>query len=194
VLRARLLGGQLAEASRGELEMRPPVGPVNDASRRVVLDPDSQVQDALRTFFDTFGRTGSATATVRSSREQGPLFPRRLTSRAHKGEVVWGLLLHSRALRLLKNSRYTGTFVYERTLTRKLPGGRELRHQLPRGRWHTVILGAHPGYTSWEDYEQDLARLHENEQANGAERRKSPPVRDRHSCRAWRSVVTAASG
>jgi hypothetical protein len=32
VLRARLFGGQLAEASRGELEMRLPVGLVNDAS------------------------------------------------------------------------------------------------------------------------------------------------------------------
>jgi hypothetical protein len=115
---------------------------------RVVLDPDSQVQDALRTFFDTFGRTGSATATVRSSREQGLLFPRRLTSGTHKGEVVWGPLLHSRALRLLKNPRYTGAFVYGRTQTRKLPGGRELHRQLPRERWHTVILGAHPGYIS----------------------------------------------
>jgi hypothetical protein len=75
----------------------------------------------------------------------------------------------------LKNPRYTGAFVYGRTQTRRLPGGRELRRQLPRERWHTVILGAHPGYISWEDYEQNLARLHENAQANGAECRKSPP-------------------
>ena len=175
VLRARLLGGQLAKASRGELEMRLPVGLVNDASGRVVLDSDSQVQDALRAFFDTFARTGPATATVCSFREQGLLFPRRLASGAHKGEVVWGPLLHSRALRLLKNPRYTGAFVYGRTQTRKLPGGRELRRQLPRERWHTVILGAHLGYISWEDYEQNLARLRENAQANGAERHKSPP-------------------
>ncbi|MGH9304375.1 MAG: recombinase family protein, partial [Acidimicrobiales bacterium] len=175
VLRARLLGGQLAKASRGELEMRLPVGLVNDAAGRVVLDPDTQVQEAVRTFFDTFGRTGSATATVRAFREQGLLFPRRLVTGAHKGEVVWGPLLHSRALRLLKNPRYTGAFVYGRTQTRKLPGGKELRLPLPRERWHTVILGAHPGYISWEDYEANLARLHDNAQANGADRRKSPP-------------------
>ncbi|MGH9107627.1 MAG: recombinase family protein [Acidimicrobiales bacterium] len=70
VLRARLIGGQLAKASRGELEMKLPVGLVNDASGRVVLDPDLQVQNAVRTFFETFARTGSATATVRSFREQ----------------------------------------------------------------------------------------------------------------------------
>ncbi len=175
VLRARLIGGQLAKASRGELEMRLPVGLVNDAAGHVVLDPDLGVQGAVRTFFETFARTGSATATVRSFREQGLLFPRRLPAGAHKGDVAWGPLHHSRTLRVLKNPRYTGAFVYGRTQSRRSPGGRELRRQLPREQWHTVILGAHPGYISWGDYEENLARLHENAQANGAERRKSPP-------------------
>ena len=175
VLRARLIGGQLAKASRGELEMRLPVGLVNDAAGHVVLDPDLGVQGAVRVFFETFARTGSATATVRCFREQGLLFPRRLSTGAHKGEVAWGPLHHSRALRVLKNPRYTGAFVYGRTQSRRSPGGRELRRQLPREQWHTVILGAHPGYISWGDYEANLARLHENAQANGAERRKSPP-------------------
>ena len=48
VLRARLIGGQLAKASRGELEMKLPVGLINDASGHVVLDPDLQVQQAVR--------------------------------------------------------------------------------------------------------------------------------------------------
>ena len=177
VLRARLIGGQLAKASRGELEMKLPVGLVNDASGRVVLDPDLQVQNAVRAFFDTFSRTGSATGTVKSFRKQGLLFPRRLSTGPNKGEVAWGPLLHSRALRVLKNPRYTGAFVYGRSqTTRRAPGGRELaRRQLPREQWHTVILNTHPGYISWERYEENLQRLRENAQANGAERRKSPP-------------------
>ena len=175
VLRARLIGGQLAKASRGELAMKLPVGLVNDAAGHVVLDPDAQVQKAVATFFETFARTGSATATVRAFRQAGLLFPRRLVTGAHKGELAWGPLHHSRALRTLQNPRYTGAFVYGRTQSRKLPGGKELRRKLPREQWHTVILGAHPGYISWEGYEANLARLHENAQANGAERRQSPP-------------------
>ena len=175
VLRARLTGGALAKASRGELEMKLPVGLVNDAAGHVVLDPDLSVQAAVRTFFETFARTGSGTATVRNFAEQGLLFPRRLSTGPHKGEVAWGRLHHSRALRVLKNPRYTGAFVYGRTQGRKLPGGRELRRQLPREQWHTVILGAHPGYISWANYEDNLARLHENAQVNGAARAKSPP-------------------
>ena len=121
VLRARLIGGQLAKASRGELEMRLPVGLVNDAAGHVVLDPDLGVQGAVRAFFETFARTGSATATVRGFREQGLLFPRRLPTGAHKGDVAWGSLHHSRALRVLKNPRYTGAFVYGRTQSRRFP-------------------------------------------------------------------------
>ena len=34
---------------------------------------------------------------------------------------------------------------------------------------------AHPGYITWEDYEENLRRLRENAQAHGVERRKSPP-------------------
>jgi hypothetical protein len=171
--------------------MKLPVGLMNDPSGRVVLDPDLQVQSAVRAFFDTFRRTGSATGTVRSFGEQGLLFPRRLTTGPHKGEVAWGPLVHSRALRALKNPRYTGAFVYGRSKVRKGLGGRETRHQLPREQWHIVILDAHPGYISWAEYEENLSRLRENAQANGADRRKSPHREGPPSSRVWSSAVAA---
>src|SRR5215213_6187466 len=59
VLRARLQGGILNKARRGELEMRPPVGLVYNGDRTLVLDPDRQVQHCLRWLFATFARTGS---------------------------------------------------------------------------------------------------------------------------------------
>jgi hypothetical protein len=100
-----------------------------------------------------------------------------LSTGPHKGEVAWGPLIHSRALRVLKNPRYTGAFVYGRSrTTRRAPGGRELaRRQLPREQWNTIILDADPGHISWEQHEENLQRLRENAQANSAERRKSPP-------------------
>ena len=51
VLRARLIGGQRAKASRGELEMKLPIGLIQNPVGKVVLDPDLQVQAAVRTFF-----------------------------------------------------------------------------------------------------------------------------------------------
>src|SRR5713226_56694 len=58
VLRARLQGGILSKARRGELQMRLPVGFVYNAAGAVVLDPDQQVQHCLRWLFDTFRGTG----------------------------------------------------------------------------------------------------------------------------------------
>jgi DNA invertase Pin-like site-specific DNA recombinase len=175
VLRARLIGGQLAKARRGELEMPLPVGLVYDGAGRVVLDPDQSVQEAVRQFFETFTRTGSATATVRSFRARGLLFPRRAQSGPRKGELLWGELLHYRALNVLKNPRYAGAFAYGRSRGKKTPQGSESRRRLPREEWHTLILDAHPGYISWADYEENLARLRSNSAAYGLDRRHGPP-------------------
>src|SRR5689334_5086844 len=65
-IRARLRGGQLSKARRGELAMALPVGLVYDPAGRVVLDPDSGVQQAIGHLFATFARTGSARAVVAS--------------------------------------------------------------------------------------------------------------------------------
>jgi len=78
VLRARLQGGILNKARRGELIVRPPIGLSYDSEGRLVRDPDQQVQAALRRVFDTFRRTGSAIATVKAFQRQGLLFPRQV--------------------------------------------------------------------------------------------------------------------
>ena len=67
VLRARLLGGQLNKARRGELWMRPPIGFVIDRTGRLSLDPDAQIQATVRLLFETFRRTGSAQRSCATS-------------------------------------------------------------------------------------------------------------------------------
>jgi DNA invertase Pin-like site-specific DNA recombinase len=69
MLRARLRGGLLNKARRGELKMPLPVGLAYDSADRVVLDPDQQVQNSVHHLFRTFRRTGSAGATVKAFRE-----------------------------------------------------------------------------------------------------------------------------
>ena len=96
LLRARLIGGMMNKARRGELRMRLPVGFAYDGADRVVLDPDQQVQQALRVFFETFRRVGSATATVKEFRRLKLRFPRRVQHGARKGETLWGELEHHR--------------------------------------------------------------------------------------------------
>ena len=174
VLRARLQGGILNKARRGELRSPLPVGFAYDAEDRVILDPDQQVQQTIRFLFDTFHRTGSACAVVKAFRQQALLFPRRLKKGPHKGELLWAEMEHSQVLRVLHNPRYAGAFIYGRTRTRKKPDGKESWSKLPREQW-LLVPGMHAGYIAWEEYEANQRRLQENAQAHGADRRLSSP-------------------
>jgi DNA invertase Pin-like site-specific DNA recombinase len=175
MLKARLRGGLLNKARRGELEMRLPIGFVYDLQGRVRLDPDIRVQDSVRQLFLTFERTGSATATVKSFREQGLQFPRRATAGTHKGEVLWSELDHSRVLFVIHNPRYAGVFTFGRSRMRRLPDGRKVWKRLPTTEWATLIRDAHDGYLSWEEYEQNVQRLHDNALLYGADRKHGAP-------------------
>ena len=175
VLRARLQGGILNKARRGELETRPPVGLVYNSDSSLVLDPDRQVQNCLRWLFATFARTGSACATVRAARAEQLAFPRRCAKGAHKGELLWGALDHSQVLRALHNPRYAGAFAYGRCHTRRSVDGSTRLQRMPRDEWVALILDTHPGYISWDEYERNQQRLHESAQAIGADRRRGPP-------------------
>lgn len=174
LLRARLIGGVLNKARRGELHCRLPIGFVYDAAGRVTLDPDKQVQQSLRVLFQTFRRTGSAIATVKAFREQHLRFPRRVGHGAHKGEVMWGDLDHSRTLWVLHNPRFAGAFFYGRSRQRKHGEGERYK-KLPRNEWIALMQNAHEGYLTWEEFEDNQRRLLENSAAHGDDRKQSPP-------------------
>lgn len=175
VLNARLRGGILNKARRGELEMRLPVGFVHDPQGRVRLDPDVRIQDSVRQLLRTFQRTGSATATVKAFREQGLKFPRHAAAGPHKGEVLWSELAHSRVLFVLHNPCYAGAFTFGRTRQRRLPDGRSINRDLPQAEWTTLICDAHEGYLTWEEYEQNLQRLRDNARSYGEQREYGAP-------------------
>ena len=63
-LRSRLLGGKQEKARAGQLRFRLPTGLVYDPAGQIVLDPDEQVQHAIRLVFDTFERVGAALGVV----------------------------------------------------------------------------------------------------------------------------------
>jgi DNA invertase Pin-like site-specific DNA recombinase len=88
VLRARLQGGILNKARRGELECPLLIGFVYNVQHLPVLDPDPQVHESIRFFFDAFRRTGSACAVVKAFRRKGLLFPRRLKKGPNKGDLA----------------------------------------------------------------------------------------------------------
>jgi DNA invertase Pin-like site-specific DNA recombinase len=175
LLKARLRGGQLVKARTGELIMPLPVGLVYDAGNRVVLDPDQSVRDAVGYLFATFARAGSARATVKAFATEGLSFPSRVQTGPNKGTLGWFPLRHHRVLQVLHNPRYAGAFAYGRRRARRGPNGSTRYLLQPRESWIVLIPDAHPGYISWDNYEDNLRRLAEFAQSRGEDRRKSPP-------------------
>jgi DNA invertase Pin-like site-specific DNA recombinase len=174
VLRARLRGGILSRARRGELKQPLPIGFVYDAAGRVILDPDAQVQAAVRLLFATFQRTGSCLAVTKVFREQQLSFPRRIRSGPKKGHVHWDELLQCRVLQIMHNPRYAGAFVFGRTRQRRRPNGKTESRQQPVEDW-ILIRDAHPGYVTWAQYEENVRRVQANAAAWGTDRRQGPP-------------------
>ncbi|WP_217710344.1 recombinase family protein [Paraburkholderia youngii] len=175
VMRARLRGGILNKARRGELETRLPIGFVYDTESRVRLDPDARIQESIRHLFRTFRRTGSATATVKAFREQGLLFPHRVHHGVRKDDVLWSELEHSRVLWVLHHPRYAGAYCFGRTRYRNHPDGQKVSARLPSAEWLSLIPDAHEAYVSWEEFEQNVQVLRENAHALGIDRERGAP-------------------
>lgn len=176
LLRARMRGGALNKAKRGELKMYLPIGLAYDAIDRVILDPDEQVRHSIQLVFTTFQRIGSAFGVVREFRRQSWLFPRHQRSGPDHELVVWKHLTYPLVTKVLHNPRYAGAFVYGRTTARKSVDGKHGSvRRLPLEEWQVLIKDAHPGYVSWDQYEANQARLRENNACPSAAGRRSAP-------------------
>jgi len=171
VMKARLHGGILSKALRGELQVPLPY----DTQKKVQLDPDQQVQESFTFLFTTFDRTGSATATMKAFRNNELLFPRRVRTGPQKGELIWEPLTLQRVLEVLHNPRFAGAFVWGRRKARRLLNGHTAVEFVPPEEWISVVPGAHAGYIPWEQYQANQQRLLENAKAHGDDRRQSPP-------------------
>ena len=176
-LRLRLLGGKREKAEQGRLRVRLPVGLVYDPAGHIVLDPDEEVQQAVRLVFSIFDQTGSALAVVKHFTMQHLRFPVRHWGGTQDGELEWVALRHSRVLDVLHNPAYAGAYVYGRTETRShsLPGEppriKGYQRRVAQEQWSVVLPNAHPGYLSWSQFQHNEQRLDDNRAFRPEERR-----------------------
>jgi uncharacterized protein YndB with AHSA1/START domain len=157
-LHCRLVGGTLEKAQQGTLRFRLPVGFASDAMEQIGLDPDEDIQHAVRQVFEVCDRSKSALAVVKYFDAHGLQLPTRLWQRERQGEVVWRRLRHARVLSILHHPFYAGAYVYGRTQTRQrpLPGEaprlKGYTRQVKRDHWPTFLRDHHPGYISWSQF------------------------------------------
>src|SRR6266853_3784410 len=165
IIRARLHGGKINKARKGELRFPLPVGLVFDGDK-IALDPDQEVQGAVRTVFELFKQESSAYAVVRRFQASGLRFPRRSYGGAWDGKLLWGRLTHSRVLGILANPSYAGTYAFGRYQSCKQvePTG-DIRSQsrlASQDKWHVAIADHHPGYITRDQFLANRERLAAN--------------------------------
>jgi DNA invertase Pin-like site-specific DNA recombinase len=174
VLKARLRGGILNKVRRGEYRCPLPTGLVYDEAGNVGLHPDAQIRETIDYFFETFARVGSACQTVKVFRTQGLLCP----SRLRLGDVVvFRPLTASTAMRMLNNPRYAGAYVYGRRRYRRAADGKKtIQRKRAAAEWLACIPNAHPGYITWERFQENLKILATN--GRGYEVARASPPRE----------------
>jgi DNA invertase Pin-like site-specific DNA recombinase len=174
VLSARLRGGILNKARRGEYRCVLPTGFVYDEAGNVRLDPDAQIRAAITYFFATFARVGSASQTVKVFRQEGLGVPSRLRNGA---ATIFRPLTASTAIRMLTNPRYAGAYVYGRRHYRRAADGKtKIHRKQDSGEWLACIPNAHPGYLSWEHFQENRKILATN--GRGYEVARTSPPRE----------------
>jgi DNA invertase Pin-like site-specific DNA recombinase len=180
-IRARLQGGKLNKAKRGELRFPLPVGFCYDEAGQIVLDPDQQVQGAVRLVFHLFHELGSAYGVVQHFAQKQLQFPKRAYGGAWNGKLIWGRLGHGRVISLLKNPSYTGMYSFGRFRScKQISADGEIHNKVeraPMDSWQVKLQDHHPGYITWEQFERNQKLLSKN-RTNGEETLLSGPARE----------------
>jgi DNA invertase Pin-like site-specific DNA recombinase len=188
VMAQRLHANKRAAAERGELRTPLPVGYVHDDAGDVVIDPDAEVQAAIRDVFAAFAACGSAYGVVAAFKDRK--FPLRAYGGAWAGQLRWGRLTHARVIGVLKNPCYAGAYVHGRYGSRRTvePDGtvRSGLVERPRTQWPVLIKDHHEGYITWAGYLANEARLAANRTNAGAR----PP---REGCALCQGIITCGS-
>jgi hypothetical protein len=169
VLRARLEGGIKNKAARGELRRGLPVGLIwGEADGEICFHPDEAVTGVLRAAFGQFAVSGSVRATWLWLRAQQLRWPLQQAVYLHgkPGEITWVEPTYHAVHTTLTHPAYAGAYVYGRTRDEHClgPDGalRKRRRKLPRDQWEVLIPDHHPGFTDWDTYLANQARIGSN--------------------------------
>ena len=157
-LRARMRGGALHKAKRGEYRTPLPIGYIYDEAGNTIKNPNIEVQSAVNLFFETFRMCGSATKMVRHYAKNGFKFPRDKSNGFKNKELIWSDLSSTRALDMLHNPAYAGIYAYGQRQSVATINGGKIKSK-PVDEWHVVLKDHHEGYISEDEFNMNQARL-----------------------------------
>jgi DNA invertase Pin-like site-specific DNA recombinase len=163
ILKQRMWQGALNKARRGELVSRVPIGYVRNEAGQVSMNPDEQVQSGVRLIFNLYERLGTVTGVLRHLVRNGLQLPFRVHTGPDKGQIAWRRPSRSTLKNILAHPIYAGAYVYGRSCQNPITRQRRQRpRRLPREDWLVLLRDRVPPYISWQQFEENQARLAQN--------------------------------
>jgi DNA invertase Pin-like site-specific DNA recombinase len=143
ILRGRMYQGSLNKARRGELITHAPLGYLRTPNGEIGIDPDRQIQDAVKLVFEKFDELGSAMSLLRYLRQHDIRLP----------------------VRPIYGPTYAGSYAHGRFQTdprRRTTGKDQGRFRAEMDEWKVLIHGKLPAYITWDQYVANVNRLRDN--------------------------------
>ncbi len=185
LIRQRGLAARDAKVRRGEYRFALPPGLCWNEIGAIELDPDEHMQEAIRLVFAKFRELGSARQVflwLRVANVKMAVMRRNVDV----CKIEWKAPAYHSVMQILHNPVYAGAYAFGRVGQRtRIVDGRSRKtngHKKPRDEWSMLIYDHHPGYISWQEYEENQRLLLEN-----AHMKKNC---DRKSGRGGRALLT----
>jgi len=165
LMRQRGIAARDSKARRGEFRFMLPPGFLWSETGKIEIDPDEHVADTIRLVFAKFRELGSARQVflwLRSADIKMPVVRRNI----NVCKLVWKAPAYHSVIQILHNPLYAGAYAYGRKTQRtRIVDGRARKvggFDKPRNEWNVLLYDNHPGYISWQDYEDNQKLLLEN--------------------------------
>ena len=165
LMRQRGIAARDSKARRGEFRFMLPPGFCWSEAGKIEIDPDEHVADTIRLVFAKFRELGSARQVflwLRSADIKMPVVRRNVTI----CKLVWKAPAYHSVMQVLHNPLYAGVYAFGRTAQRtRIVDGRARKASgisKPRDEWHVLLRDNHPGFISWQEYEDNQRLLLEN--------------------------------
>lgn len=165
LMRQRGLAARDSKAQRGAFRFTLPPGFCWSEAGKIEIDPDEHVVDTIRLVFAKFRELGSARQVflwLRSAELKLPVVLRNLAV----CKLAWKAPAYHSVMQILHNPLYASAYAYGRRAQRtRIVDGRARKVSgldKPREEWNVLLRDNHPGYISWQDFEDNQKLLLEN--------------------------------
>jgi DNA invertase Pin-like site-specific DNA recombinase len=176
LLRQRSLAARDSKAKRGELRFALPPGYCWNELGRIEIDPDERIAETIKILFRKFRELGSARQVLLWAKQSELNLPvLRQSPIGHR--IVWQPPAYHTIILMLQHPVYAGAYVFGRKTQRtRMVDGRARKtsgHRKPMEAWNVLLRDHHPGYISWEEFEQNQKMISENAHMQKRMSRKS---------------------